>query len=68
MVIVKKSFLLWGAFNEASYTFNNYYSLSPFDRSIGNGFRLSKNLTNGESNLDDDIIPNFKEIFITLKM
>ena len=60
MVIVKKVFYYGNSFNEASYTFNNYYSLSPFDRSIGNGFRLSKNLTNGES-LDDDIIQILKK-------
>ena len=63
----EKFSIMGGAFNEASYTFNNYYSLSPFDRSIGNGFRLSKNLTNGESNLDDEIIPNFKRNFYNIE-
>lgn len=59
----EKYSIMGGAYNESSYTFNNYYSLSPFDRSIGNGFRLSKNLTNNQSNLDNDIIPDFKRNF-----
>ena len=41
----------------------NYYSLSPFDRAIGNGFRLSKNLTNTQSNLDNKVIPEFQRNF-----
>ena len=63
----EKFSIMGGAFNEPSYTFNNYYSLSPFDRSIGNGFRLSKNLTNGESELDNDIIPEFKRNFYEIE-
>jgi len=63
----EKFSIMGGAFNEPSYTFNNYYSLSPFDRSIGNGFRLSKNLTNGESELDNDIIPEFKRSFYEIE-
>ncbi len=63
----EKFSIMGGAFNEPSYTFNNYYSLSPFDRSIGNGFRLSKNLTNGRSELDNDIIPEFKRNFYEIE-
>lgn len=63
----EKFSIMGGAFNEPSYTFNNYYSLSPFDRNIGNGFRLSKNLTNGQSELDNDIIPNFKRNFYEIE-
>lgn len=63
----EKFSIMGGAFNESSYTFNNYYSLSPFDRSIGNGFRLSKNLTNGQSELDNDIIPEFKRNFYEIE-
>ncbi len=63
----EKFSIMGGAFNESSYTFNNYYSLSPFDRSIGNGFRLSKNLTNGQSKLDNDIIPEFKRNFYEIE-
>jgi len=63
----EKFSIMGGAFNEPSYTFNNYYSLSPLDRSIGNGFRLSKNLTNGESELDNDIIPEFKRNFYEIE-
>ena len=63
----EKFSIMGGAYNEPSYTFNNYYSLSPFDRSIGNGFRLSKNLTNGQSELDNDIIPEFKRNFYKIE-
>lgn len=59
----EKFSIMGGAFNESSYTFNNYYSLSPFDRAIGNGFRLSKNLTNTQSNLDNKVIPEFQRNF-----
>ncbi len=63
----EKYSIMGGAYNEASYTFNNYYSLSPFDRSIGNGFRLSKNLSNKQSELDNKIIPDFKRNFDELE-
>ena len=63
----EKYSIMGGAFNESAYTFNNYYSLSAFDRSIGNGFRLSKNLTNNQSELDYDIIPNFQRNFDELE-
>jgi len=63
----EKYSIMGGAYNEASYTFNNYYSLSPFDRSIGNGFRLSKNLSNKKSELDNEIIPDFKRNFDELE-
>ncbi len=59
--------IMGGAFNESPYTFNNYYSSSPFDRTIGNGFRLSKNLINNQSDLDNEIIPDFKRNFDDLK-
>ena len=55
--------ILGGSFKEAPYTFNNYYSKSPFDRSIGNGIRLSKNLTKNKSKLDNDVIPEFQRDF-----
>ena len=63
----EKYSIMGGAYNEASYTFNNYYSLSPFDRTIGNGFRLSKNLSNKQSHLDNKIIPDFKRNFNELE-
>jgi dienelactone hydrolase/heme/copper-type cytochrome/quinol oxidase subunit 2 len=59
----EKYSIMGGAFNESPYTFNNYYSSSPFDRAIGNGFRLSKNLVNSQSDLDNEIIPDFKRDF-----
>ncbi|MDC1336344.1 SUMF1/EgtB/PvdO family nonheme iron enzyme [Flavobacteriaceae bacterium] len=55
--------ILGGSFKEAPYTFNNYYSKSPFDRDIGNGIRLSKNLTKNKSKLDNDVIPEFQRDF-----
>ena len=63
----EKYSIMGGAYNESPYTFNNYYSSSPFDRSIGNGFRLSKNLTNNQSDLDNDIIPEFQRNFDELR-
>ena len=52
--------ILGGSFSEQPYTFNNYYSLSPMDRSIGNGIRLAKTLNDKESSaLDDKIIPEY---------
>tara|TARA_Y100001980_G_C14543874_1_gene322795 strand:+ start:55 stop:2316 length:2262 start_codon:yes stop_codon:yes gene_type:complete len=63
----EKYSIMGGAFNESSYTFNNYYSLPPFDRAIGNGFRLSKNLTNSQNDLDNEIIPDFQRNFDDLK-
>ena len=43
--------ILGGAYMDNSYTFNSFYSLSPFDRSNGNGFRLVKQFSD-DSNLD----------------
>ena len=60
---MEKYSIMGGAFNESPYTFNNYYSSSPFDRTNGNGFRLSKNLTNNQSNLNNKVIPDFKRNF-----
>jgi hypothetical protein len=36
--------ILGGSYTEDEYTFNSFYSISPFDRSIENGIRLVKNL------------------------
>ena len=63
----EKYSIMGGAYNESPYTFNNYYSSSPFDRAIGNGFRLSKNLVNYQSDLDNIIIPDFKRDFNELE-
>ena len=52
--------ILGGSFSEQPYTFNNYYSLSPMDRSIGNGIRLAKTLNENHSSLlDNKIIPEY---------
>ena len=58
--------ILGGSYLEPSYTFNNYYSQSPFDRSLGNGIRLLKNLTNEVSKFDNEIIPEFQRDFSKL--
>ena len=56
----QKFSILGGSFEEYPYTFNNYYSLSPLDRSIGNGIRLSSTLNDDNiSLLDDKIIPDY---------
>jgi len=60
----EKFSILGGSFKEFPYTFNNYYSLSPIDRSIGNGIRLAKTLNNNSiSALDDKIIPEYNRDF-----
>ena len=56
----KKFSLLGGSFVEYPYTFNNYYSISPFDRSIGNGMRLAKTLSEEVSDLNNKVIPEYK--------
>ena len=52
----EKFSILGGSFSEQPYTFNNYYSLSPMDRSIGNGIRLSKNLTNTKNTKQNNFV------------
>ena len=38
--------ILGGSYFDNPYSFNEYQSVSPFDRSLGNGFRLVKSKTN----------------------
>ena len=63
----EKFSILGGSFSEQPYTFNNYYSLSPMDRSIGNGIRLSQNL-NTSKNLEQNnfIVEQFERNIIDL--
>ena len=51
--------ILGGAYMDNSYTYNSFYSLSPFDRSKGNGFRLVKQFSNDYS--QDDIEISYDE-------
>ena len=49
--------ILGGAYYDNVYNFNDYYSTSPLDRSLGNGCRLVSSLANGvEDSLDQYII------------
>ena len=46
--------ILGGSYSDNPYSFNEYQSISPFDRSIGNGFRVVK--SKNDQSLDDFII------------
>ena len=56
--------ILGGNFLDYDYMFNDYYGQNIFDRSIGNGCRLSKNLKH-EAEIDDTAALN--EIFIKVR-
>ena len=43
------------------YSFNNYHSVSPFDRSIGNGFRVVYSANSDTSNYYDNYVINYNE-------
>lgn len=51
--------ILGGSYLESPYYFKNYSSLSPFDRSLGNGIRLVKNFNQNDKKYNDEIIPDF---------
>ena len=55
--------ILGGAFNTNEYTFNSFYSLSPLDRSIQNGFRLVKNFSDKIEDNDDFNIRHIERNF-----
>lgn len=55
----EKFSLLGGSYLEYSYTFNNYYSISPLNRGIGNGMRLAKTLSDETSDLNDKAVPEY---------
>ena len=49
--------ILGGSYFDNTYSFNNYHSISPFDRSIGNGFRVAQYIPQtDEVSLDDYVI------------
>ena len=55
--------ILGGAYNTNEYTFNSFYSLSPFNRSDQNGIRLVKNFDNKIPSNDDFIIEHIERNF-----
>ena len=55
--------ILGGSYKEDKYTFNSFYSLSPFDRSIQNGLRLVKNFSNEITSNDEFVVQHIKRNF-----
>ena len=53
--------ILGGSYNDNKYSFNNYHSVSPFDRSIGNGFRVVYSANSDTSNYYDNYVINYNE-------
>lgn len=55
--------ILGGSYKNNEYTFNSFYSLSPFDRSIQNGLRLVKNFSNENTSNDEFVVQHIKRNF-----
>ena len=53
--------ILGGSYFDNEYSFNDYHSISPFDRSIGNGFRVVQSLNESSSDTLDNFIINYAE-------
>ena len=53
--------ILGGSYHDNAYSFNNYHSISPFDRSIGNGFRIAHSTNSENLDLLDNYIINHSE-------
>ena len=53
--------ILGGSYHDNSYSFNNYHSVAPFDRSIGNGFRVVQSSNSSDIELLDNLIVNYTE-------
>ena len=53
--------ILGGSYFDNEYSFNDYHSISPFDRSIGNGFRVVQSLNEGSLDTLDNFIINYAE-------
>ena len=53
--------ILGGSYFDNEYSFNDYHSISPFDRSIGNGFRVVQSLDEGSLDTLDNFIINYAE-------
>ena len=55
--------ILGGSYDTNEYTFNSFYSLSPFNRSNQNGLRLVKNLLRKNSKNDDYVVEHIERNF-----
>ena len=53
--------ILGGSYHDNTYSFNNYHSVSPFNRSIGNGFRVVQSTVSGIPDTLDNYIINYSE-------
>ena len=53
--------IMGGSYQDNTYSFNNYHSVSPFNRSIGNGFRLIQSIESNNLKSYDDYVINYKE-------
>jgi len=53
--------ILGGSYFDNEYSFNDYHSMSPFDRSIGNGFRMVQSQPEGGLDTLDNFIINYVE-------
>ena len=55
--------ILGGSYETNEYTFNSFYSLSPFNRSEQNGLRLVKNFSDKETSNDNFIVKHIERNF-----
>jgi len=59
--------ILGGSYSDNFYSFNDYHAISPFDRSIGNGFRVVQSPHSSELELLDNLVVDFIERDILLE-
>lgn len=55
--------ILGGSYAAEEYTFNSFYSISPFNRSVQNGIRLVKNLSEINQSNDNFVAKHFERDF-----
>ena len=60
---VDRKAILGGSYDTNEYTFNSFYSLSPFNRSIQNGLRLVKNFQDGSLSNDSFVVEHIERNF-----
>ena len=60
--------ILGGSYAAEEYTFNSFYSISPFNRSVQNGIRLVKNLSELINRMIISLLNILKEILMRKKM
>ena len=53
--------ILGGSYFDNAYSFNDYHSISPFDRSLSNGFRVVQSAVHGTQDTLDDFTINHTE-------